>query len=254
MTFWQAIGSLFAIVFAIIMAALVYGLSTIGNCSRPDPDMGLFTIEWLDLPDSSFAFRKNWKYDEFVSKDDEGHFHNNSGDVPDNMRDRNGNILKDSLAPFFKIVDTTHYFHTLYSETNHLPEFGDAFYASAEHLAGNDTTFCYTHDNISTHSSLYFALIGDLKQVKLVCNSIIAKENDKNNGHYVFTSDKFYLTIDPTAWKRDTLKACFTVYFQDTIYHKNPTEMSWTGKIYTPISRKRNPKAPFAYLPPYQQL
>jgi hypothetical protein len=195
-------------------------------------------LYWRTLPDSSFAFRKNWEYPEGVYKNEWGQI-SCDGFCPDGtdaMKDTKGRIFKNSLTAFYKIVDTKHKQQSIFTSTENIPEYGDEYHIMVEHLKNNDTTFCYTEGNAATHSHLFLAFANGKCDAKVICHSIAVSENSKNKD--IFWATYGHITVDSAAWHKDTLKARFYFEFDDND-SLSAEKMTWRGKIYAPISRKR---------------
>ena len=75
-------------------------------------------IEWTENLEGDFSFKEKWNYPEYVYKNRFGQL-SCDGDCPieiDRMKDESGKIYQDSLQAFYKVIDTTHIFHSLKSK------------------------------------------------------------------------------------------------------------------------------------------
>jgi hypothetical protein len=79
---------------------------------------GEIDIRWAKNLTGDFSFMKNWDYPEGVYKNEFGQLSCDGVCPPeiDRMKDDNGKIYEDSLNAFYKLVDTTHQFHSINSD------------------------------------------------------------------------------------------------------------------------------------------
>ena len=192
---------------------------------------GEINISWSDSLSGDFSFNKNWDYPEGVYKNDFGQISCDVFCPPaiDRMKDENGKIYKDSLKAFYQLVDTTHQFHTIQSDAWTYEWAGTNFLTAIKKNV--DTTTCYTHNNISTHSSLVLTIIKDKCIPIIKLNSIVG-----STGNKIYTCKSGQIEIDKTLWKKGILKANFDFVFDHTENADKP--MYWKGKIYANIDNK----------------
>ena len=72
-------------------------------------------IQWVDNLPGDFSFSKKWDYPEGIYKNEFGQL-SCDGICQEEvyaMMDSAGKIYKDSLAAFYKIVDTAHQYHSI---------------------------------------------------------------------------------------------------------------------------------------------
>ncbi len=143
------------------------------------------------------------------------------------MIDHSGNIRKGSLAAYYKIVDTSHQYHSISCEA-YCDEWGGTDYAVAEKR--QDTIRCYTLCNSGTHCSLHLLLVKDS------CYATIRLKSVSRAGNQLFYCYKGHINIDRKALAKDILKAGFSFDFTTRF---NP-RMFWKGRIYTKIEHPKN--------------
>ncbi|WP_276975182.1 hypothetical protein [Flavobacterium filum] len=192
---------------------------------------GEIEISWLDSVTGDFSFTKNWDYPESVYKNEFGQL-SCDGLCPteiDRMKDVNGKIYKDSLNAFYQLVDTTHQFHSIQSDAWAYEWAGTNFVTAIRKNV--DTTICYTHDNVATHSFLILTITKDKCIPTIELNSVISSVGKK-----IYTCKTGRIEIDKNFWEKGILKANFNFVFDHT---ENPNEpMYWKGKIYANIDNK----------------
>jgi hypothetical protein len=192
---------------------------------------GEIETRWVDNLTGDFSFTKNWDYPEGVYKNEFGQL-SCDGLCPqeiDRMKDENGKIYKDSLTAFYKFVDTTHQFHSIQSDAWTYEWAGTNFVTVTKKNA--DTTICYTHNNVATHSSLILTITKDKCIPTIELNSVVSSIGKKT-----YTCKTGRIEIDKNFWEKGILKANFDFVFD----HKEKPDkpMYWKGKIYANIDNK----------------
>lgn len=187
-----------------------------------------FSIVWKDILQGDFAFAKDWSYPEGIYKNQFGQLSCDGLCPPetDRMKDEDGKIYKDSLTAFYQLVDTTHIYQTLQSESE-FPEFLESPEITVKRRDQN-TVIATTAQNSATHTVLTIKIIKDKYFSSTVeLNSIKANENSTYSLLY---GD---LEIDQQEWKKGLMKAKFNFLFKDP---KNPkTPIKWNGKIFAKV-------------------
>jgi len=205
-----------------LLTLILFSLSLL-SCS---PDQRI-RIEWVEELQGDFSFTKEWNYPEGIYLSESGQLVCD-GLCPseiEKMRDEKGVIYPDSIARYYKLVDTAHYFHTILSEA-HCYEWIGTDFAHA-YRGKNDTVQCYTECNAATHSSLQLTIIGNRCIPRIELNSISAF------GLQYFDCSGGYIRIDKALFREGILKADFDLTFDDIQHPQQP--LWWKGRIYTPI-------------------
>lgn len=187
-------------------------------------------ISWVDNLAGDFSFTKNWDYPEGIYKNEFEQLSCDGLCPPeiDRMKDENGKIHEDSLTAFYKLVDTTHQYHSIQSDAWTYEWAGANFVAVTKKNA--DTTICYTHNNVATHSSLILTIIKDKCIPTIELNSIT------RTGRKIYNCKGAHIEIDKSLWEKGILKANFEFVFDHSENPKKP--MYWKGKIYATIDKK----------------
>lgn len=191
---------------------------------------GEISVEWTDELIGDFSFADRWSYGENISRNAFGQL-SCDGFCEDKlltMLEENGKIKPDSLNTYYQLVDTTHYMHSLFSESNAY-EWAGSDFAYAYRLE-NDTVKCYTVCSAATHSSLYLSIVGNKCIPRIELNSIVSpilKYFDAIGGSII---------LDEKYFEKGILKAEFNIIFNDT---EHPSKIiTWKGKILTKIENK----------------
>ena len=214
--------------------AIINGLLLILSCSvcfaQESTSQGTskpVKIVWVNNLTGDFSFTKKWSYPEGIFKNDFGQLICD-GFCPseiENMSDDNGRIYKDSLKAYYKIVDTSHFYHTISSDAWCYEWAGTDFIDV--YRESNDTLFCKTRLNAATHCSLELMITGDSCIAIIDLISIVPGGNEK---FYCTNGD---ITIDKNLWKQGILKARFSFNFDHPENLGKP--VYWNGKIYSKI-------------------
>jgi len=182
-------------------------------------------IQWVDSLSGDFSFRNQWSYQPGVSVQLNGRVMCDGLCAPGvaAMVDVAGNILPDSLAAYYRLVDTTHLYHTLASEA-HCYEWAGADYITA--CRRHDTIALDTYCNPATHSSLRLRIVGDRCYAKILENSIAASRDKKRKVYYCTGGE---MSIDRKLLVKGIFKATFDFSFQAP---RAMRPMYWRGRIY----------------------
>jgi len=181
------------------------------------------SVNWVNNLAGDFTFHKKWSYPENVFKNEFGQL-NCDGECPEEitkMEDKHGKILKDSLPAFYKLVDTTHQFHSILCKA-WCYEWAGTDYMEVSQK--NDTTYCYTLTNAATHCSLQLVILNNYCLATVDLKSIVP------GGDATFYCNNGYITIDKTLWNKGILKADFSLNFDN-----KEKPVYWKGKIYSTI-------------------
>lgn len=211
---------------------LIIGLISCGlNWNKNEKvESGEIEISWVDNVSGDFSFTRNWDYPEGVYKNEFGQL-SCDGLCPqeiNRMKEENGKIYEDSLTAFYKLVDTTHRFHSIQSEAWTYEWAGTNFVTVTK--KNKDRTICYTHNNAATHSSLILIIL------KNKCIPTIELNSVTPTGTKTYHCKGGQIEIDKSLWKKGILKANFDFVFDHT---ENPDKpMYWKGKIYANIDNK----------------
>jgi len=185
-------------------------------------------VKWVTNLKGDFSFRHKWEYPEGVYKNKYGQLICD-GLCPngaENMLDHNRKILKDSLKAFYKILDTTHLYHSISCTAWSYEWSGTDFIETTK--TSLDTFFLKTALNVGTHCSLELVIVGD------TCFPVINLNSVFQNHGAVFYCKEGYITIDESLWQKGIVKAVFEFKFR----HDKDSEMPmfWKGKIYSKIN------------------
>jgi hypothetical protein len=191
--------------------------------------LGEMEINWQDTLAGDFSFQNNWSYPDNVFKNEFNQLSCDGICPPeiDKMKNEQGKIYKDSMNSFYKLIDTTHQFHTIQCEA-WCYEWAGTDFITVEKLS-KDTIICYTQMNASTHCSLHFLL------VKNKCLPTIVLTSISKTGSYIYNCKEGSISIDSTLFTKGILKAIIDFKFK---HDENlEREMYWKGKIYGVITK-----------------
>lgn len=192
-------------------------------------------IEWMEKIEGDFKFIEKWSYPEGVYLNRFGQL-SCDGICPieiDDMKDDEGKIITDSLEAFYELIDTTHLFYSLESETSSY-EFGEANFVRAIEKP-NGQIWISSETNISTHSSLKIEIEESKFSAKIDFGSITPI------GNHTFKMKNGNLQIDKSFWEKGILKAKFNLSFEDTLNPKR--DLFWKGIIFKEIEKEKNTNA-----------
>jgi hypothetical protein len=196
---------------------------------------GEIIVCWADTLSGDFSFTKNWDYPEGVYNNHFGQLSCDGLCPPeiDGMKDENGRIFEDSITAFYNLVDTTHQFHSIQSDAWAYEWAGTNFVTVSRKKA--DTTFCFTHKNVGTHSSLVL-IITDNKCIPTIHLYSVIVSRSGMNGEKIYRCKSGHIEIDKILWETGIVKAKFDFVFDHTDNPNKP--MYWKGKIYANIGNK----------------
>ena len=206
-----------------ILAWLIFPYNFISDKNERNQS-GVIPITWVDNLKGDFSFAKNWDYPEGVYKNEFGQLSCDGNCPPgiEAMKDENGKIYSDSLRSFYKLVDTTHLYHTIKSEA-FTKEWVGTNTISIQKI-NKDSVICFTHTNVATHSSLYFTLARGKCIATIQLFSI-----SRSKGMKLFTCKSGEIQIDRGLWRKGTLKANFNFIFHTPTGERQA--FFWRGKI-----------------------
>lgn len=195
-------------------------------------------VQWLNKLPGDYSFKNKWDYPEGVYKNEYGQLVCD-GLCPEGiegMLDSNGRIYKDSIAVYYKLLDTSHQYHAIVSEST-APEWGSTDYITVTSLSKGKSTkrgrfYCSTFCNAATHSSLTLSIVNGICYAQINFNSIKSAPNDDMRRLIPATGG--YIKIDQTYLTKGIMKAEFSFDFADEL-HKT-SKIFWKGKIYQRIS------------------
>lgn len=192
-------------------------------------------INWNTNLQGDFSFIENWSYPEGIFLNEHGQLSCDGICPPqiNNMFDEKGKIIDDSLIAFYNLVDTTHHFHSIASETN-IREWTGTNFISVTRI-NKDTIKCTTWNNSGTHSSLNLVITNNIIKPSINFNSINSPEGIK-----VFECSGGKMVIDQDLWQKGILKASFDFKFNNT--YKSQQPLYWKGLIYKivePLQKNR---------------
>ena len=199
-------------------------LFLLGGNTSPEKPSQTFPIKWENKLDADFRFTQKWQYPEGV-------YHNQFGQLScdgmcpveiDEMKDEKGKIREKSLKAFYKIVDTTHQYFSLESETN-VPEFFTANLVEVKRQ-GDRKIRLISERNASTHSRLIIEIDQSDFSAWIDYNSITTI------GRHQFELKSGSLRIEKASFHKGILKAEFDFSFEN--YLDQGEEIYWKGKIY----------------------
>jgi hypothetical protein len=197
------------------------------NTTENKTEKGHIAIQWVNPIPGDFSFAQQWDYQEGIYKNEFSQLVCD-GLCPEgieNMTDDNGKIIPDSMAAFYKLVDTSHIMHSIQCEAWCYEYAGTN---TVNIIKNKDTIECYSQQNAATHCSLKLKIInGD-------CIPTIELTSISPNGNKTYTCNGGDIKIDNIVLQKDTLKAAFNFTFN---HPENPKQsMFWKGKILQKIN------------------
>lgn len=184
-------------------------------------------IEWTENVLGDFSFKEKWSYQEGIFRNKHGQL-SCDGICPeeiDRMKDEFGKIYEDSLKAFYKVIDTTHVFHSLQS-VNRMYEYSGTDFIEFIILK-NGIIRGQSLNNVSTHSSLILELENDSCHASVNFNSI------RDLGEHNFPFKSGNIRIDRKLFQDGIIKAEFDLKFENTLEPNK--ELFWKGRIYKKI-------------------
>ena len=184
-------------------------------------------INWASGIKADFSFVNKWSYPEGIELNEYGQL-SCDGFCPSEaytMIDSTGRIFKDSLAAFYKVVDTSHQFYSIQCKAWCYEWAGTDFIEAIQKSVG--TVYCYTLLNAATHCSLQLNIAGDNFFAFIDLTSIV------KGGSARYNCINGYIKIDKNLWKKGIVKAVFSFNFE---HKENPGRpIYWKGKIFAKI-------------------
>lgn len=212
----------------LLHSLLIIGLISCGNITEKKSKPDEVKIQWIDDLSGDFSFKDNWSYPEGIFRNAFGQLSCDGICPPEiiSMMNENGQIYSDSLEAFYNLVDTTHLFHSIESESEAYEWVGTDFISVEK--KDKDTIICITENNSATHSSLNLIIVGDFVKPTIVLESI-----NFMNKTMIYNCQEGEMLIDKNLWQKGILKASFDFKFEDK---ESPDKsMRWKGKIYKDI-------------------
>ncbi len=208
-------------------------ITLVGFCScnthSTSKDKGEIKIEWVNELIGDYSFKDQWSYPEGVYRDESGQL-KCDGLCPDRvywMDDSTGKIFNDSIEMYYKLVDTTHEYHTIQCEAS-CYEFVGTDFIKAKQVT-KDTVLCWTMCNAGTHCSLQMNI------TKRFCYPKIELLSVRLNSDMTFKCFGGFIKIDKKLWKKGIFKSEFNFSFFDPADPNQTEPMFWKGKIQTCI-------------------
>jgi len=211
---------------------VVYGVLTFNSTiAQPKtPGYPAIIIQWTNNLSGNFSFRYKWDYPESVFKNNFGQL-SCDGNCPvgiDVMKDDEGRIYKDSLKAFYRIVDTSHQYHSIQCDA-WCYEWAGTDYIDV--IQDGDSIHCATVCNIATHCSLHLDFVKDKCYPFIDLNSIVL------GGGAAYPCTGGYLKIDKELFAKGIMKAEFSFYFEHIENPQRP--IYWKGRIYSKIKKQQ---------------
>lgn len=216
----------------VALFCIMYFQPRLATAQVPNTHPRPVKVKWTDKLTGDYSFRNQWSYQPGVSRQADGRVLCDGLCPPqmDGMLDSLGNILPDSISAYYRLIDTTHFYHTLTSEA-HCYEWAGADYIAA--CRRHDTLAADTYCNPATHSSLRIRIVGDKCYATIIVNSIHATRNKKPIRYYCQKGD---IKIDRKLLAKGVLKAQFDFTFRAP---RAFGPMYWRGRIYKTIEPPR---------------
>lgn len=183
----------------------------------------LIPISWFDELRGDFSFSNKWKFTD-------GIYLNDYQQIicwkcpprPDKMLDKRRKIIADSMAIFYKLIDSTRHYFSLDSRSTLTDMNGNHFISVKKY--GEFTLEGFTNNNDGVNCSFFFRIKDDF-----IDSWIYVKDNSKTKIYYL-KEGKFF--ADKKAFEKEILKAKFSFIYQSENGFK---PLYWSGKIYAKI-------------------
>jgi hypothetical protein len=211
-------------------------LFLIGTCCKTNKknanSENRIKIEWVENLNGDFSFNKKWSYREGIYRNKNGELRLDGGLYPveiekiiTRMKDETGEVYKDSLTKYYKIIDTTHIFYSIKSEAK---VYENTVYDHFEFKKmKNGEIKGETINNVSGYSHLHIKLKKDYCYAWNDYNSIF------DQGNHIFNLKSGKILIDKSFFKKGIVKAEFDFNFKNTLNKED--KLYWKGKIYSQI-------------------
>jgi hypothetical protein len=184
-------------------------------------------ISWVNDLKGDYKFTQQWDYQEGIYKNEFNQLVCD-GLCPEGIENKlgdNGKIIQDSMAAYYKLVDTSHIPHSIQCEA-WCYEYAGTNMINV--IKNKDTIECYTQQNAATHCSL------KLKIINSDCTPTIELMSIALNANKTYTCNGGDIKIDKIVLQKDTLKAEFNFTFDHSDDSKQL--MYWKGKILQKIN------------------
>ena len=211
------------IAFLVIASCFVFCLQKNKTSTK-----GEIKISWLNNFSEDFSFKDLWSYNEGIYRNHHGQLSCDAfcSEEMDRMKDTDGKIYKDSLVAFYKLLDTTHKFHSIKSEVISQEYFNTNFITVRKI---NDTTIiAFTENNSSTHARLHLTIVNNRCTPVIELKSIVYSADKE-----VYPVANGKIQIDKNLWEQGIMKAKFDFTFKNMQDTKN--KLNWRGKIFSKI-------------------
>jgi len=217
--------------FIIISLLFLFGISCKTNKKKTNSENRI-KIEWVENLNGDFSFNKKWSYREGIYRNQNGDLRLDTGlfslefeKMINRMKDETGEVYKDSLTEYYKIIDTTHIFYSIKSEAK---VYENTVYNHMEFSRmGNGEIKGETINNISGYSHLHIKLENDY------CYAWNDYKSIFDLGNHIFNLKSGRILIDKSLFKQGIIKAEFDFNFKNTLELKK--KLFWKGKIYSKI-------------------
>lgn len=217
--------------FIIISLLFLIGISCKTSKNKTNSENRI-KIEWVENLNGDFSFNEKWSYRDGIYRNKNGELRFDTGLISlefektiNRMKDETGEIYKDSLTKYYKIIDTTHIFHSIKSEAK---VYENTVYDHFEFKKmKNGKIKGETINNVSGYSHLHIKLENDY------CYAWNDYKSIFDLGNHIFNLKSGRILIDKTLFQKGIIKAEFDFKFKNTL--EKTKKLSWKGKIYSKI-------------------
>jgi len=215
----------------IISLLFLIGISCKTNKKKTNSENKI-KIEWVENLNGDFSFNEKWSYRDGIYRNKNDELRLDTGIISlefektiNRMKDETGEIYKDSLTKYYKIIDTTHIFHSIKSVAN---VYENTVYDHFEFKKmKNGEIKGETINNVSGYSHLHIKLENDY------CYAWNDYKSIFDLGNHIFNLKSGRILIDKTLFQKGIIKAEFDFKFKNTL--EKTKKLSWKGKIYSKI-------------------
>ena len=215
----------------IISLLFLIGISCKTNKKKTNSENKI-KIEWVENLNGDFSFNEKWSYRDGIYRNKNGELRLDTGIISlefektiNRMKDETGEIYKDSLTKYYKIIDTTHIFHSIKSEAK---VYENTVYDHMEFKKmKNGGIKGETINNVSGYSHLHIKLENEY------CYAWNDFKSFRDLGNHIFNLKSGKILIDKSLFQQGIIKAEFEFNFKNTLELKK--KLSWKGKIYSKI-------------------
>jgi hypothetical protein len=211
----------------LLLLLFIFFSCTEKKTSYTDPSK--IKISWADSLPGDFSFKEEWDYPEGIYVNEFGQVSCDGfcPETAERMKDEKGKICKDSLAAFYYLVDTSHFFHSIQCDAWCYEYAGENFLDL--YKTGEETYACNIRGNAGTHCFLQMKLQKDTCTPQIKLASVI-KGRDA-----IFNCIDGTISIEKEKLRQGILKAVFDFKFKNTTDSLKP--VYWKGKIYSKIDQ-----------------